>query len=103
MKIWLDDERPAPDGWEWVRTQDGFKEILEDPNVRIEEISFDHDLGMSDDEEEMSGYTCVRWLELHLRSDAGYPIPRMSVHSMNPVGRKNIEFVIRRIEKMKIF
>lgn len=43
MKLWHDDVRPPPPGWEWARTNDTAKALLKGGNV--EEISLDHDLG----------------------------------------------------------
>ena len=44
MKLWLDDRRPAPEGWLWARNvteaQHAFAEH------EIEECSLDHDLGL---------------------------------------------------------
>lgn len=57
MKLWLDDERPAPDGWYWVKTaseaihalecmRDAAKlpRLWEGKDVVITHMSFDHDL-----------------------------------------------------------
>lgn len=43
MKLWIDDIRPAPDGWVWAKTLDSALRLylMEAPDV----ISFDHDLG----------------------------------------------------------
>lgn len=49
MKLWLDDERPAPEGWLWVKT--GQEAILGLQRLRqtgsldeLTHMSFDHDL-----------------------------------------------------------
>ena len=48
-------------------------------------ISFDHDLGDDHD-----GYDCAKWLvEYCMNNDCD--IPNYIVHSMNPVGKENIE------------
>lgn len=101
MKVWLDDLRDAPDDtWVVCRTPEDFAKVLHGIEV-ITVISFDHDLGYVDDfGDEVSGYTCARWLEKKLRSDATYPVPEMRVHSMNPVGVRNIAHVIQRINKL---
>lgn len=43
IDLWLDDIRPAPDGWTWVKTVDEAKKLLETGTVRA--MSLDHDLG----------------------------------------------------------
>lgn len=43
MKLWHDDARPAPYGWEWARTNDTAKALL--MSGKVVEISLDHDLG----------------------------------------------------------
>ena len=43
MKLWHDDVRPPPKGWEWARNNDEAKTYLVDEDV--EEISLDHDMG----------------------------------------------------------
>ena len=48
-------------------------------------ISFDHDLGNDKD-----GYDCAKWLvEYCMNNDCD--IPNYIVHSMNPIGKENIE------------
>lgn len=102
IKVWLDDIRDAPDNtWIVCRTPEDFATVLYDPSIQIVTVSFDHDLGYKDDDgNEVSGYTCARWLEKRLRSDVHYKIPHMQIHSMNPVGKKNIEHVIERINRL---
>lgn len=101
--MWLDDVRDPPGtGWIICRTPQDFATILYDPDIQIICVSFDHDLGCVDSNtnEEITGYTCARWLEKRLRSDSNYRIPDMRVHSMNPVGQKNIVHVIQRIKRL---
>lgn len=43
MRLWLDDVRPAPDGWVWVKTARDAIALL--AAVGVAEISLDHDLG----------------------------------------------------------
>lgn len=79
MKIWLDDERPAPQGFQWCKTcGEALKLLLEHP--LIEHISFDHDLGMD-------GTSRPLALEILKRAIGGtHPPPSWTVHSANPVG-----------------
>jgi predicted AlkP superfamily phosphohydrolase/phosphomutase len=84
FKLWLDDERKMPEGYDyWAHN---YKEAVDAINTQISPtlhslfISFDHDLG-----EGKSGYDFAKWL-----LENGY-MGQFTVHSMNVVGRKNIE------------
>lgn len=111
MKIWLDDIRPAPDGWFWVKDavtaiaiikKDGF--IVGDdkfPNgyenaEDVTEISFDHDLGPG--YEGNTGYRVACLIEQLAAHNQIKPI-KWTIHSANPVGRKNIEWAMKNAEK----
>lgn len=99
MNLWLDDIRPPWKhgciGWEWVKTVEEAIAILETGKVR--KASLDHDLseeatmGMPK-RGERTGYTVVCWME----ENAVWPPEGVSVHSMNPVGRKRMQDVIDR-------
>lgn len=100
MKFWVDDVRPAPFGYRIARSVNEAKEMIETYEVMkrvsggkkyydIELIDLDHDAG---------GYAfdggdyinILNWLEETGRS---YPI---RIHSMNPVGVKNMRRIIER-------
>lgn len=90
--LWVDDLRPAPEGWHHAKSFDeAIKVILGED---VDEISLDHDLGDTQ-VPERTGYTIVVLLAERVAS--GLPIPRrIHVHSANPVGRERIIGVIRR-------
>jgi len=88
MKLWLDDIRPAPPGWEWVKTVKEAQELLLTGTVT--EASLDHDLG--DDEKFGTGYKLVCWME-----ETGiWPTESTKVHSANPVGWAKMFVPIKR-------
>lgn len=92
MKIWVDDVRPAPDGYVWYKTVNAAKwaiEYGEKCGVPIELIDLDHDAG---DYAQYGGdyIKLVDWLE---ETGRNYPI---RIHSMNPVGVANIRHIIHR-------
>jgi hypothetical protein len=111
MKLWLDDIRPAPDGWCWVKTDAEARIVMQ--SGPIEEASLDHDLGackecmgdMEDAEDWLSrnqyvsmpncphfgtGYTFVCWME----ETGHWPLKKPRVHSANPVGRAKMQAAI---------
>jgi hypothetical protein len=100
MRIWLDDIRPAPEGWTWVthpwsvmgmlrKSKFSGHEDAED----ITEISFDHDLGVGD-----TGYDVAKLIEEMAAHNIIKPI-KWAIHSANPVGRRNIEMAMNNADK----
>ena len=118
MKLWIDDVRPAPEGYLWCVSVDGAKHTIEGSEalvelsknvlmdnrasektresaqqqlhrVTIKLIDIDHDAG---------DYACdggdyiklLDWLE---ETGRNYPI---HIHSMNPVGIANMRAIIKR-------
>ena len=83
MKLWLDDIREAPEGWERATTIGEAKLILAIFGG-ADEVSLDHDLGESD--EGQTGYDFLMWC---IANDKVPPIVKF--HTMNPVGKKRME------------
>ena len=86
MKLWVDDQRPAPPGWTHAKTVDEAQAFL--VTGLVEEASLDHDLGF----EQPDGSALVRWMAL----TGHWPKARPVVHSMNPVGKAYMAGVIAR-------
>ena len=83
MKIWLDDLRPAPDGWIHAHSVNEFKAFIKTQGIP-EEVSLDHDLGdFSHDGGD--GWKATLWLcEKEIWPE------RVVVHSANAVGRSRM-------------
>ena len=97
-KLYLDDERtPKTDGWVIVRNYHDFVEWITNNGIP-DEVSFDHDLSDNKSGREYTGYDCAQWLCQYCWEN-GLPIPKWNVHSGNPVGRDNIQFILRSFEK----
>jgi len=67
----------------------------------VSEISLDHDLGDWTSTPERTGYDVLTWLECEVHN-GGYqnrPLPKIHVHSANPVARKRMEAAITAIFK----
>ena len=108
MKLWIDDTRPAPIGYIWVKSVNEAIERIEDSEIRvgmldhnnplceeyikelsIDVIDLDHDAG--DYAYDGGGYIkLLDWLE---ETERNYPI---RIHSMNPVGVENMRRIIKR-------
>ncbi len=100
-QMWLDDVRPAPDGWTWVKTL--AEAIAHMSEHVVEYASLDHDLGaeptgnpndiylkgMSADG---SGLDVVKWMVANNK----YPTEQIVVHSWNPDGARDMAMLLRR-------
>ena len=106
MKIWLDDVRPAPNGYVLCKSVNEAKRtILEaEDEVKfainqclsnrimdwtIEVIDCDHDLG----DYAYDGGDGIKLLDWLAETKRFYPI---ELHTMNPVGRENMQRLIDR-------
>lgn len=103
VRLWLDDNRNPVKfgcvGWKWVKTYD--EAISAFKNFDVIEASLDHDLGIQSTigmtgHHEKTGYDVVCWLE----ENGIYPVDGIKVHSMNPIGRKNMLKGIEQIKKI---
>jgi len=77
MKVYLDDERQTPDGWERTFTVEGTIALLQ--TLAVTHLSLDNDLG----EGQPEGYKVLDWLEETVYFDHSFPLPIISVHSAN--------------------
>lgn len=94
MKLWLDDVRPPPDGWVWVKSAPDAYVHLDKYWYDIEEVSLDHDLG--DPNPRVTGKEVASYIgNRHRRKPR--PLFPMHCHSMNPVGKERILKVYERI------
>ena len=93
MKVFLDDERPTPDGWTHARWPEDAIELLK--SGQVTHLSLDHDLGNDD---RGTGYEVLLWLERVVAVD-GFDPPELMVHSANTSARQKMELAIRRIDQ----
>lgn len=92
IKIWLDDIRPAPDGYTLVRSVNEAKSLIDfcEHNGRpIKELNLDHDLG-DYAKDGGDGIKLVLWLAETRRY---YPV---ALHTQNVVGRENMQAIVDR-------
>jgi hypothetical protein len=77
LHLWLDDERPPPQGWEWEWAKTaGEAMLLASRVIQVHEMSLDHDLGPAS---AGNGMDFVNWLI----KTARWPAERPDVHSQN--------------------
>lgn len=96
MKIWVDDIRPAPDGYVWRKSVNSVKRLIKENEHfdtlhlnSIELIDIDHDAG--DFVYDGGDYiNILNWLE---ETGRNYPI---RLHSMNVVGIQNMRMIIQK-------
>ena len=93
MRVYLDDQRIAPEGWHHVRWPEEAIQLLESGGVT--HLSLDHDLG---DDERGTGYDVILWLEEAVAT-RGFRPPKIIVHSANSSAREKMEAGIRSIER----
>jgi hypothetical protein len=80
VKIFLDDEREAPNGWTRCYWPQEVIALYEQYGKDISIISLDHDLG---DDTKGTGYTFLEWLEHKVDNDPSIHIPTIMVHTQN--------------------
>ena len=93
LKIWVDDVRPAPEGYIWLKSVNEVKKYLADPhilcNYEISLIDLDHDAG--DYAKDGGDYIKILdYLEI-----VGYN-GDLRIHSMNAVGVQNMRNIIQK-------
>jgi len=87
MKVWLDDCRPAPSGWVWVKWPRDAIRLLQD--YEVTHLSLDHDLG--NDEVIGTGYDVVLWLEEKAHTKGTKLPSSISIHTANSSARTKMQ------------
>ena len=92
IRIWLDDIRPAPAGYCLCRSVNEAKKLIlecEENGTEIKLIDCDHDLG----DQAGNGGDGIKLIDWLAERKTYYPI---ALHTMNPVGRENMQREIDR-------
>lgn len=93
MKVWLDDERPAPPGWLAARWPGEVIALLESGQVEV--VSLDHDLG---DDARGAGHDVVIWIEEAV-ARRGFRPPEIRIHTAaNPAAGLRMDAAAAAIE-----
>ncbi len=96
VRLWLDDERPAPPGWELRRWPQDVMRDLE--KFRVQEVSLDHDLG---DDDVGTGYDVLAYIERELAEGRMDRAPRIHIHTANPAARLRMIAARDSIERLQ--
>jgi hypothetical protein len=99
VRIWLDNERPAPRGWRRARTPQEAIDLLETGKATI--LSLDFDLKLKNDRgADWNGEHVVRWIEEKQFRGEDVVLSQIQIHSTNVVGipqlRRALEALRRR-------
>lgn len=92
VKIWLDDVRSAPTGYTWCKSVNETIKYIEDcenKGLSIDLLDLDHDLG----EFAIDGGDGIKLVDWLAETKRFYKI---NLHTMNPVGRENMQREIDR-------
>ena len=92
MKLWIDDVRPAPEGYVWCVSVGQAKQVIRAKELQkelIEILDIDHDAG----DYTFDGGDYIKLLDWLEETGRNYPI---HIHSMNPVGVANMRAIIER-------
>jgi hypothetical protein len=90
MKLFLDDERETPYGWERTcGVADAISLLKRNPVI----ISLDHDLG----EGKGTGYDVLLWIEEQVFTNPTYVLPQIVIHTANPSARQKMLLAVERI------
>jgi hypothetical protein len=90
MKLWIDDIRQMPPSYDIQAHSSAIAihviKALMHTGQPITHISFDHDLGGSDE-----GYAVANWIQEQAGQGNIDTLMTWEIHSMNPVGRARIQ------------
>jgi hypothetical protein len=94
LQVYLDDERPTPEGWIGCRWPEEVIELLKAGDVRI--ISLDHDLG---NDAHGTGYDVLTWLENEVATTDFVP-PKIRIHSHNASAVQKMKLAAQSIKRL---
>ena len=99
MKLFVDDIRPAPEGWQQARTVTDAIRFLARFGGQVDEISLDHDISYA---VELDGtqrpfpspedFTAVAFfMSFYYRN---HKSPKVIIHTANPVGAERLQNIL---------
>ena len=97
VKLWLDDERPAPAGWTACRWPSEVIAWLQTDPQRVHVVSLDHDLG---DDARGTGYDVLTLIE-EMVATQGFAPPLILIHTANPAARERMRRACEAIQRLR--
>jgi NAD+-processing family protein with receiver domain len=95
MKVFMDDLRDTPDGWERTYNVEDTISLLRTHEVT--HLSLDNDLGDGQPE----GYKVVDWLEETVYCNPNFPMPEVTIHSANATRVEYMHRALKNIERIR--
>lgn len=95
MKVYLDDVRPTPEGYERCYWPEEVIALLKTGQVTA--LSLDHDLGEADGR---NGYDVLLWLEEAVACEGFNPPAEILIHSANGPARQKMMMAVEQIKKL---
>ncbi len=95
--LWVDDERPMTDEMienGWCKAPTFHEAVLKLELIEFQVVSLDHDIASFYGNKEMTGYDILMWLAQR-KMDGLYVPPEIRIHTANPVGRVNMEAILK--------
>ena len=92
MKIWVDDVRPAPNGYIWFKTVNQVIDFLLMHNDEVDLLDLDHDASI---DYVSDGGNYIKILDFLEKTFPNIQW-KIHIHSMNPVGVENMRRIIQR-------
>lgn len=103
MKLYIDDIRPAPEGWQQARTVTDAIRFLSQFGKEVDEISLDHDISYA---VEVAGtqrpfpspenFSAVaRFMVAYYHEVANSKRPEIIIHTANPVGAQDLADILK--------
>lgn len=94
MKLYVDDMRVCPAGWEVARTaEEAIRKIATFPGW-IEAISLDHDAGAESRDPDSTFQSVAYFIGEKYRNALARAIPRIYLHTNNPRGREVLKNIL---------
>ena len=92
--LWIDDERKMPAEADfWAKSYDEAIKIFKNNEDKTFIVDLDHDLG-----EDKTGYDIAKYIV-----EQNIPIIAYKIHSMNPIGRANINQLLSHYGYNRVF
>ena len=94
MKVYLDDYRETPAGWERAFWPDEVERLL--ATGEVTHLSLDHDLG---DDLRGTGYDVLPTIERMINAGELKQLPEITAHTANPSARQKMDSAIAAIKR----